>query len=547
MNLLRHERAIGSRLREIAYVLIKYGFGDIVSRLKLGGYLALGLKLLTIKRTPLLKPLSRHERIRLACEELGPTFIKLGQILSTRPDLIPLELARELTRLQDTAAPFPGDDAKRIVEEDLGPPDSIFSSFEEIPIAAASIAQVHRARLVTGEEVAVKIQRPGIRKIIEEDISILYELAQLLERHIEEVAFFRPTQIIDEFARTIREELTFTIEAAHAERFRLMFEGRQDVYTPRIFRQLSTERLLTMEYVEGIKISEVEALKRGGYNRKLIADRGAEIILAQVFTHGFFHADPHPGNILVLKDHVICFLDFGMMGFLTEADKDVFMDALIAYTHRDSSTITQALLKMVDYEEGLDERRLERDLLSFMNIHLYKPLKLMRMADILRDVLNITYRHRLRLRPNYFFVLKALSQLESIGLDLDPDFDLFSRIQPYVEKLAQGKLRGRIGREITDAFFLLKSLPADLKEVIGLLNKGKLHFTIAQKGLEQTVQELNRATNRLVMALILGAIIISSSIILAVSGQSLLGSLGFAIAAMIGLGLLISIFRSGIF
>jgi len=223
------------------------------------------------------------------------------------------------------------------------------------------------------------------------------------------------------------------------------------------------------------------------------------------------------------------------------------MDALIAYTHRDSSTITQALLKMVDYEEGLDERRLERDLLSFMNIHLYKPLKLMRMADILRDVLNITYRHRLRLRPNYFFVLKALSQLESIGLDLDPDFDLFSRIQPYVEKLAQGKLRGRIGREITDAFFLLKSLPADLKEVIGLLNKGKLHFTIAQKGLEQTVQELNRATNRLVMALILGAIIISSSIILAVSGQSLLGSLGFAIAAMIGLGLLISIFRSGIF
>ncbi|MCX7981299.1 MAG: AarF/UbiB family protein [Syntrophales bacterium] len=547
MRLLRHERALRSRLREILTVLIKYGFGDIVDRLKLRPYLALGLGLFTPKPSPILTPLNRYERIRLACEELGPTFIKLGQILSTRPDFVPLDMAQELSKLLDTAPPFPFEEAKKILETDLGPIVNIFTSFSEQPFAAASIAQVHRARLVTGEEVAVKIQRPGIKQTIEEDLRILYELAQLMERHVEEANISHPTKIIDEFAHTIREELTFTIEAAHAERFSQMFYGRKEIRVPRIFRQATTERILTLEYLEGCKINDLEALARNGLDRKLIADRGTEIILEQIFVHGFFHADPHPGNLLVLPNHVICFLDFGMMGSLMDEDKDTLMEALIAYSQRDSKTLTRALLSTVDYEDEPDERLLERDIQSFINAHLYKPLKHIRMSEIMRDLLNISYRHHIRLRPNYFFMLKALSQLESIGLNLDPDYDLFTRLQPHVARLAKSKWKGKLIQDAANIFSTLTTLPFELKQTLKLISRGKAGVTVIPKGLEETIQELNRATNRLVISLILAAIIISSSIILAVSGQSLIGSIGFVVAAILGLGLLISIFRSGIF
>lgn len=547
MRLLGRERALRSRLREIITVFVKYGFGDITDRLKMGHYLAFGLKFFTPKPSFLLTPLNRYERLRLACAELGPTFIKMGQILSTRPDLIPPELAQELAKLQDTAPPFSFEEAKKAIEEDLGPLSSTFASFTEEPFAAASIAQVHRAKLITGEEVAVKIRRPGIKKMVEEDILILYELARLLERHFKGAAFSRPTQIVDEFARTIREELTFTVEAAQAERFSQMFQGRKEVRIPRIFQTATSERILTMEYLEGIKISDIDALDHQGFDRKLIADRGTEILLEQIFVHGFFHADPHPGNILVLPHHVLCFLDFGMMGYLRQEDKDTLMEALIAFARRDVRALTRAVLTTVDYDEEPDEHSLERDVHSFMSVHLYRPLKHIRIAEIMRDLLNITNRHGIRLRSNYFFMLKALSQLESIGLYLDPDFDLLSRIQPYVEKLTRRKGPERLIQEATELVTPLITLPADLRQVLQLINKGKMSFSVEQKNLEETVQELNRATNRLVMALILAAIIISSSIILTTSGQTIIGAIGFIVAGILGLGLLISILRSGIF
>jgi len=535
--MIRFNTGWRTRYGEIISVLIKYGFGDILARLPLKFHLF---------PRPSSRPwrhVSRYERLRLACEELGPTFIKLGQILSTRPDLIPPEMAKELAKLQDTAPPFPFPAARQMIEEDLGPLDSIFSSIEENPVAAASIAQVHRAILTTGEKVAVKIQRPGIRKVVEEDISILRHLARLMERYVEEAAFYRPTQIVEEFARTIREELTFTVEAAYAERFRWTFRDWKEVYVPSVFRQATSDRILTMEYVEGIKVSELEVLDRSGYDRKLIARRGCEIILEQIFTHGFFHADPHPGNILILPDHVICFLDFGMMGYLDENAKDTLTDALIAYIERDAKAMAQAILKMTQYEEEPIYASLTRDVNTFMNLHLYKPIKQIRIMDIRHDLLELAYTHRLHLYPNYFFMLKALSQFESIGLSLDPDFDFPARIKPFVERLAEKRIWEKWSREILNTLDMLKSLPSDLHQTLRQINRGKLGLQIEQKGLEQTINELSRAANRLVMSLILSALILASSILTAMN-QPILGIVGFSFAAIIGLGLLVSTFRS---
>ena len=546
-----------NRYRQIITVLFKYGFGDLVDRLHVGQYLEIGMQMISRKRRDRVEKLTRSERLRMALEELGPTFVKMGQILSSRPDLIPVEFIEELSKLQDSVPPFPFSQVREIIETELTSPiDEIFQKFEETPLAAASIGQVHRAQLRNGEDVIVKVQRPGIRAIIEVDLEILLHLATLIERHIEELEIHRPTRVVEEFASSLEKEIDYTIEASNAERFARQFIGNSSVYVPRIFMETTTKQVLTMEYVDGIKASEIDKLDNEGLDRNIIASRGADLILEQVFKHGFFHADPHPGNVFIMPDNVICYLDFGMMGRVDRYAKEHFADMVYGYVKRDESRIAGAILKVVEWDREPDRRILERDIRDFIEVHLYKPLKELHIGDIFQKLLELITTHGLRLPPDIFLMIKAMAQVEGLGLVLDPDFDMTERAAPFIkriklERLSPKRVVGDFFESGGDIVQLLKDIPEELRTILKQLRQGKARIVFEHRGLENVISGLDRSSNRISSALIISALIIGSSLVIRTEmgpflfGFPILGVVGFSIAGIFGIGLLISILRSG--
>jgi ubiquinone biosynthesis protein len=541
------------RYRQILTILFKYGFDSMLNRLNLGSYFESGLQMISRNRRERVEGLTDYERLRMACEELGPTFIKMGQILSTRSDLIPDDLVRELTKLQDNVPPFPFLQVREIVEQELRAPlNVLFAHFDETPLAAASIGQVHRARLITGEEVIIKIQRPGIRKVIEVDLEILFHLATLMEKNIEEAEIYRPTKIVDEFARSIEKEINYKIEAQHAERFARQFAGNESIYIPRIFNQTTTGRILTMEYVDGVKASDIHLLEKAGLDRKLIAARGADVTFEQIFKHGFFHADPHPGNICILPGNVICYLDFGMMGYIDKRSMETFADIIIGYVRRDEAAIADAVMRIVEWDDPPDRRALESDIATFVDLYLYQPLKDMHMGDILQEFLDLFARHRLRLPPDIFFMIKAMTEVEGLGLMLDPDFNMVEKVEPFIKDLQMARIHPRkLMGDFLASSTLLKGVPFELYDLLKQFKRGKVKIGIDHQGLEPLIFGVERSSNRISFALIIAALIIGSSLIMmARSGPSLfdlplLGLLGYAFAGFLGIWLLVWIRRSG--
>jgi ubiquinone biosynthesis protein len=542
------------RYRQILSVMLRYGFGDVIDRLQMGPYLKMGWP---IGQREGLERLTRAERVRMALEELGPTFVKMGQILSTRPDLIPLEFLDELSKLQDNVPPFDFAQVKAIIEEELRCPlHERFQSLDDKPLAAASIGQVHRARLVSGEEVAVKIQRPGIGPVIETDIEILGHLASLMEKHFEEMTLYRPTRIVEEFARTLEREMDYTVEASNQERFARQFAGNAQVHVPKIYREALTGRVLAMEYIDGIKASEIARLDQAGLDRKVIASRGAGLILEQIFRHGFFHADPHPGNIFVLNHNVLCYLDFGIMGYVDRVERENFVDMIHGYVSRDEVGITSALLRLTEWEEAPDRAALERDVRSIMDLHLYKPLKELQIKGLLKKMLELIVRHRLMLPPEIFLMIKGLTAAEGLGLMLDPDFDMVRVSEPFVKEVKTERMKA--GRVLSDVreygwelLSLLRVLPADLRDVVRQVRQGKLRIGFEHRGLEKFIFEMDRSSNRISFALIISSIVVGSSLIITTNmgprffGFPVLGLAGYTIAGVLGIWLLISILRSG--
>ncbi len=546
-----------NRYRHILTVLFKYGFGDLVDILKIEQYLEIGLQMISRKRREQVEKLSRAERVRMVMEELGPTFIKLGQILSTRPDLIPVEFIQELSKLQDNVPSFPYPEARQIIESEIGRPlEDIFQHFENTPLAAASIGQVHRAQLKDGEEVVVKVQRPGIRKTIEVDLEIMLHLASLMERHLEELQVHRPVRIVQEFARTLEKEIDYTIETSHIERFARQSMDDPTVYVPKVFRDTTTERILTMEYIDGIKASEIDRIEREGLDRKIITARGADLILRQIFDYGFFHADPHPGNIFVLPDNVICYIDFGMMGSIDRQTREDFADFIHTVVHHDESRATQMLLKLTEYDEKPDVRVLERDLTEFIGQHLYVPLKDLQMEKLLQQILKMISRHRLQIPQNLFLMMKALATVEGIGLLLDPDFEMIKQTIPFIKRVKMARYHPKrmandIIRSGVEFVKLMQEIPGETREILEQMKQGKIKMEFEHKGLEPMLSTYDQISNRIAFAIVIAALIIGSALIVLsktppfLFGISFIGIIGFLAAALMGLWLLIAILKKG--
>jgi ubiquinone biosynthesis protein len=546
-----------NRYRQILAVLFKYGFGDLIELLKIDQYIEVGLQLISKNRRNRVEKLSRAERVRMAFEELGPTYIKLGQILSTRPDLVPVDFTNELSKLQDNVPTFAFSAVKRIIETEFGSPlEELFDFFDEVPFASASIGQVHKAGLKDGEIVAVKVQRPGIKKIIEVDLEIMLHLAMLVERNIKEIALYRPGKIIEEFARTLEKEIDYTIEATSMERFARHFLNDPTIYIPKVFRDRTTEHVLTMELVDGIKISEIDRLDEAGLDRKTITVRGANFYLKQVFDFGFFHADPHPGNIFILPDNVICLLDFGMTGSVDRQTRENFVDLIDNVAHRHEAKTTQVLLKLTSWDDEPDIRQLERDVTDFMGQHLYKPLKNIEVSKLLNHLLELISRHRLMIAPDIFLMMKAMATIEGVALVLDPDFDMIAQTAPFIRRIKLSRFHPeRIAEDliqlVSGMLQFAEKFPKDMLEIARLIRQQKLSLKMEHKGFDAMLATHDRISNRISFSIIIAALIIGSALIVISEipplfyGISLIGIVLFSTAAIMGIWLLVAILRKG--
>jgi ubiquinone biosynthesis protein len=545
------------RYRQILTVLFKYGFGDLVVALKIEQYLEIGLQMISSKRREKIETLSRAVRVRMVLEELGPTFLKMGQILSTRPDILPVEFMQELSKLQDEVPPFPYSEVQATIQKEFNKSvGQKFSSFDEQPLAAASIGQVHKAKMPDGKNVVVKIQRPGIQRTIKVDLEIMMHLAGLMELHLEGWDIQRPTRIVEEFARTLEKELDYTLEAAHMERFARQFEDEPAVYVPQVYREATTSRVLTMEHISGIKASDIDRLEKEGLDRSEIARQGLILIMKQIFVHGFFHADPHPGNIFVLPDNVICYIDFGMMGRLDLEMRERFADLLMSIVHRDEREATKVLLRLTLSEEEPNYPALQRDTAEFMDKHCYRPLKDVDLGALLHQLLEMATKHRLGVPPDLFLMIKALSTVEGLGRILDPDLDVIEQATPFIKHIQLNRIHPRrIAKDMassgTDLFHLLKDIPGEVRTILKLARQGKVKIEFEHRGLEPMIAANDRISNRLSFAVVLASLVIGSGLIV-LSGIPprwheipVIGLIGFLVAGAMGFWLLISIMRSG--
>ena len=546
------------RYSAILNLLIKYGFGDLVDALDIREHIEIVKKKISRQQPEPIEKLSRPERVRMVLEELGPTFVKLGQILSTRADLIPLEYVEELSKLQDAVPAFPYDSVKEIILSETGKtPGALFQSFHKKPIAAASIGQVHRAILKgTKEEVAIKVQRPDIQQTVEVDLEILLHLATLMERHVAELKFVHPTKIVNEFARTMEDEMDYRVEASHIERFARQFIDDRTMYVPKVFRELTTKRMLVMEFIDGIKASDFVALGKGGYDLKEVASRGADSMLQQICTWGFYHADPHPGNVLILPNNVICFIDFGMMGRISQQEREDFTDFVEVLIHKDENKAVDALLKLTDASADPKQSELQRDLMEFMDRYAYLPLKELEMGKLLQSIVEILRKHGMSLKPDLFLMVKALTISEGLGRSLDPEFEILEHAEPFFRKIRltrysfQGMTRDFVDTG-TEWFRFVREIPVELRELLRKAREGKLKLDIEYGALEHTLFRLDLISGRIASAIVLSSLIIGSSIIVLSNTppkwheMPIIGLAGLFIAAVMGFWLLTSFFRRG--
>lgn len=539
-----------NRYRQIAEVLARQGLGWLHSTTGLERFLPLRVLQAGAPTPP--------ERVRLALEELGATFIKLGQFLSTRADLLPLEYQQELAKLQDSAPPVSSEVARERIEAELGRPvTALFASFDPQPLAAASIGQAHAATLPDGTEVVVKVRRPGVVEQVEEDLEILLNLASAMNRHWEFAGRFDVVGLAQEFAQTLRAELNYVQEGRNAERFAASFASDPQVHIPRIFWQMTTSRVLTLERIRGLKASDLAALDASGIDRPALARRGTQVILRMIFEDGFFHADLHPGNFFIEANGRFGLIDFGMVGTLDEATQEHLARLLLAILNEDYDQLVDVLLELGLTRARIDRQTLRRDLEHFISPYYGRSIGNIDLTPLLNEALAIMRNHELHLPPNLALLVKTIIITEGLGAQLDPGFHLITVIAPYTNQLllrqySPSRWLRKLGRAGRDVAWLGVEVPQQLRRLLGEIQRGGVEVGMRQESFEPLLRRLERLTNRIVLGILAAAFIVGLAILLSVYRPSgadrwmgVLFTIGFFFALALGIYLAWSIIRSG--
>ncbi len=549
-----------NRYQDIIRAMIHHGFGSIAEELGLADMLPFGGKWIFEGKDVKGKPAG--ERIRLILEELGPTYIKLGQMMSTRPDIIPAAIILELEKLQDKVREIPFDEVKAIIEDELELPlEELFTEFNPVPIAAASIGQVHKAALPSGEVVAVKVQRPNITKTIDTDLEILHNLARMVEKRYKWAKNYGISDIVDEFSLSLNMELDYGVEGRNAEKIAAQFKEDDTIRVPSVYWDYSTKRVLTMEYVEGIKINDVKSLDELGFDRCLLSERFTEAMMKQILLEGLFHADPHPGNIFVQPGNRLVFLDFGNIGRISAQMKYEFASMLMALRRGNTDFVVRSILKIGVTPDDINHNQLRADVQEFIDNYYGKNLDSISISDLINDFFTLTYLHHIRIPSDLTMLGKAFLAVEGVVETLYPEYNILDVIEPFGDHLVKERFKPKniaetVFNKVADYTDFFSEMPTSLKDLTSKLKDGKFSVQIKVPQLETFLAKMDKMANQLSYAIIL----LSFSIIMAglVIGSSSRGGanilfqipiieIGFVIATIMVLYLLYSIFRSGRF
>jgi len=550
-----------SRIRKLIEVLVKYGFEDIV--------VSTGLKNILTPRRKSTEKISeleqqftqtRWERIRLIMEELGPTYIKLGQMLSNRPDLVPEPLIKELEKLLDRVPPFKTEIAKEIIEKEIGRPmHDIFLYFDEKPIGSASIGQVHRGRLKEGDDVVVKVQRPNAKKQVIADLSLIREFVKLTENYFIKAGILNPLEIVDTFAKSLQNELDYFTEARNLEQFRSLYKTYNELYVPKPYLDLTTNKVLTSEFISGCRVSDVATLKSWGLRPPDIAKKGLDLYLRQIFEVGIFHADPHPGNILIKPNGKIALIDFGMVGKLMQSQKYAFAGIFISLANKDAKSMATNLRRLSIDHEIDDMRAFEYDLNDLIQDYMVLAQENIGVKDFTARLQKIAYKYKLQIPGVIFLILRSLAILEGVARSLDPEFDVLENIKPFgIKLIAEQYSLKNISSEMShywaQAFSLFYNLPLEMRDIVKQIRKGKIVLNTRQMGFDKYQRQLDFMTNRVMLSIIIGALIIASALSYGSAlGKEVGGLLGVPyfsifclfVAAFLGFIIFINDYRSG--
>ncbi|HHI79311.1 MAG TPA: ubiquinone biosynthesis protein UbiB [Planctomycetes bacterium] len=553
-KILSSTRDLG-RLEEIGKVLLRYGFGSLVQRLGLIKALEKAGKMLKKESLADIAKMSAPERVCRAFEELGPTFVKLGQVLSSRVELLPPEWIQAFEKLQDQVEPLPFEALEETLREELGrAPSEVFSTIDKNPLAAGSIAQVHAATLQDGSEVVLKIRRPGIKKTIEADLRLLRHLAQLTYEEIPELRPFHPKEVLRQFERSLRSELDLGREAENALRIRKGLGGMRGILIPEFHMEWSGPCLNVQERIHGIPGRQVEKAREAGLDLPKMARIGARAVLKMILEIGLFHADPHGGNVFYLQGNRIALIDFGMVGRLSEARRREIVDFLFGLVSSDSPLVAETLVDWAD-EEAVEPEKLIPDIEGFLDTWKGRPLKDLHFAEMLGDLLQILRDHNLSLPPDLSMFFKVLLTLEGLGRSMNPEFQIIPVARPFLERAMQKRFSPEELKKSTlargkAALDLLTGLPEDLRSLIKAAKRGRLRLHIQSEDLTRLTRGLSEASNRVTIGIILAAMIVGTSI-LAAFGQGgiglstrFLGFSAFLLSLVFGVWVLFSIHRS---